>query len=89
MKMKQKQSGTYRSRSSHSLCFSTRSRGRTGTTLQLLVFETNASTNSTIRAYEIGGHESNKNSFVKILNISFIHNLFIVILRAQYGRSKH
>ncbi len=35
---------------SHSFCFSTRSRGRTGTILLSLVFETNASTNSAIRA---------------------------------------
>jgi hypothetical protein len=31
--------------------FSTQSRGRTGTTVKLLVFETNASTNSAIWAF--------------------------------------
>jgi hypothetical protein len=31
--------------------YRTRSRGRTGTTVKLLVFETNASTNSAIRAH--------------------------------------
>ena len=35
--------------------FRTRSRGRTGTTVKLLVFETNASTDSAIRALFIEG----------------------------------
>ncbi len=47
--------------------FSTRSRGRTGTSLLTLVFETNASTDSAIRAlpFESGQQRYEKNSYLQ------------------------
>lgn len=49
------------------VCFCTRSRGRTGTALRPLVFETSASTDSAIRAVVIGKLRSAKVAKKEIL----------------------